>query len=68
MCGITALFNASLYRKEDIIENFNKGSVRGPEYTSYNILNGAFIGFHRLAINGLDDQSHQPINLNNNIY
>ena len=68
MCGITALFNAGLYRKEDIIENFNKGSVRGPEYTSYNILNGAFIGFHRLAINGLDDQSHQPINLNNNIY
>jgi len=65
MCGITALFNAGLYRKEDIIKSFNKGSVRGPEYTSYNILNGAFIGFHRLAINGLDDQSNQPINLNN---
>ena len=51
MCGITALFNAGLYRKEDIIKSFNKGSVRGPEYTSYNILNGAFIGFHRLATN-----------------
>ena len=41
MCGITALFNASLYRKEDIITSFNKGSVRGPEYSSYNIINEA---------------------------
>jgi len=69
MCGITALFNAGLYKKEDIIKSFKKGSVRGPEYTSCNILNDAFIGFHRLAINGLDDQSHQPINLNRkNVY
>jgi len=69
MCGITALFNAGLYRKEDIIKSFNNGSVRGPEYTCYNFINDVFIGFHRLAINGLDDKSHQPIKLNRtNIY
>lgn len=64
MCGITALFNAGLYSNTDIIKSFNKGSARGPEFTSHTFLSDVFLGFHRLAINGIDNISHQPITLN----
>ena len=63
MCGIFAILN----NKEDISEelimsSFNKSKSRGPEYsnTKKNNLN-MMIGFHRLAINGLNSNSNQPI-------
>jgi asparagine synthase (glutamine-hydrolysing) len=69
MCGIFALLN---YLTNDpellkiINERFMKGSSRGPEFskldTSYNNLT---LGFHRLAINGLNDASNQPLVINN---
>ena len=61
MCGITALFNSDNYDTDYIKKSFNKGKARGPEYTCCKTINDVFMGFHRLAINGLDEQSHQPI-------
>lgn len=66
MCGITALFNAHYYNQKDIIEFFNNGKPRGPEFTSHKIINDIFLGFHRLAINGLDEESNQPLSLPQN--
>lgn len=67
MCGIFALFqclNASTrINNNTTIENyFNYGKSRGPENSSLKRINDNILyGFHRLAINGLDDTSNQPI-------
>jgi asparagine synthase (glutamine-hydrolysing) len=67
MCGIFAYVSrvnntgvthiASLLKKE-----FNKGRSRGPESSSFIKLNqkNIWLGFHRLAINGLNNESNQP--------
>ena len=65
MCGIFALLNninTQLLNNTIIEEQFYKGKQRGPEYSKleYNYLKMC-IGFHRLAINGLNIQSNQPI-------
>jgi asparagine synthase (glutamine-hydrolysing) len=64
MCGIFALLN----NQTDIglIKNeFMKGQNRGPEFskldTSYIKM---VLGFHRLAINGLNNASNQPLVIN----
>lgn len=72
MCGIFGLFNCEHFTEfelELIIELFNKGNIRGPDNS--NFINcrdyNAFIGFHRLAINGLNKESDQPFWLRNKI-
>ena len=45
---------------------FMKGQFRGPEFSVLKTLSTSLkyvldLGFHRLAINGLDSISHQPI-------
>ena len=65
MCGIFALLNninTRLLNNTIIEEQFYKGKQRGPEYSKleYNYLKMC-LGFHRLAINGLNIQSGQPI-------
>lgn len=69
MCGIFALMcNAD---KSVIESEFMKGKARGPEYSCLkeidivNSNNKFYLGFHRLAINGLNIGSHQPIFYNN---
>ena len=63
MCGIFALLNNNTTFSKDIIQkSFEKGAKRGPEYSTLNTIdNKTVFGFHRLAINGLDSISHQPI-------
>lgn len=63
MCGIFALLNSYINDKNTIMTNeqFNKCKGRGPEYSSLNSYNKFILGFHRLAINGLNDESNQPI-------
>jgi asparagine synthase (glutamine-hydrolysing) len=66
MCGIFSLLNVdySYYNKSFIQNMFMKGKNRGPEQSiTQDFLNGT-MGFHRLAINGLDDISSQPIEIN----
>ena len=67
MCGIFAVlqkissFNSSI-SKSIISKEFMKGQSRGPENSVLKEINpNLILGFHRLAINGLDDISNQPI-------
>ena len=68
MCGIFALLNTSgnYNSNNNILEEFMKGRNRGPEFskldTSYMKMT---LGFHRLAINGLNDESNQPLVIDN---
>tara|TARA_B100000787_G_scaffold170105_1_gene164039 strand:+ start:3872 stop:5533 length:1662 start_codon:yes stop_codon:yes gene_type:complete len=64
MCGIFALINSN--KDFDLIKKeFQKGKIRGPENTELLKINNTYIGFHRLAINGLNDKSNQPFHINN---
>ena len=66
MCGIFALLNNNntILSNEFIKEQFNKGKGRGPENSILkNVMVKVDFGFHRLAINGLDDVSNQPITI-----
>ena len=65
MCGIFALLNSDGLNENEINDAFYKGQGRGPESSKldYSYIKMA-LGFHRLAINGLNDLSNQPIVIN----
>ena len=65
MCGIFALLNnKNSFSKELIKESFEKGVKRGPEGSFlHETSNSLTLGFHRLAINGLDVASNQPLTI-----
>ena len=74
MCGIFALIsdnvkNSQFNNYEIINEAFQLGKNRGPESSSMQELESPnkeiniTLGFHRLAINGLDSISMQPFTL-----
>ena len=63
MCGIFALLNTKFSNKKLVEEGFEKGRDRGPEFSKLQHLSdyNLYLGFHRLAINGVaDEQSNQP--------
>ena len=65
MCGIFSLLNGAFIKRDKINYYFKKGSKRGPENSI--ILKpdkDTLIGFHRLAINGLNEQANQPLKIN----
>ena len=66
MCGIVAVLHPTIPETQ-IIECFNKGQHRGPDNTSHISLDHVWLGFHRLAINGLDSASNQPF-YEDNVY
>ncbi len=65
MCGIFAIVDNSNFSSNyrNLINNsFAKGQKRGPENSCLNnVMLKTIFGFHRLAINGLNDESNQPI-------
>ena len=63
MCGIFAYISDTIDNDdEDLMRVSQEGSNRGPESSTYKTLdNKVFFGFHRLAINGVDDVSNQPM-------
>ena len=66
MCGIFAILNnnENVYSNKTIEAFFERGRNRGPENSKLlNIGKDLIIGFHRLAINGLDEISNQPITI-----
>ena len=70
MCGIFAIINAEennimKLTYSNIFESFKKGCLRGPEFSTLNSYDNIHIGFHRLAINGLNNKSNQPFEINN---
>jgi asparagine synthase (glutamine-hydrolysing) len=61
MCGIFSLLN---YQEpiDFIQEEFMRGKKRGPEFSKLDKIGpDCLFGFHRLAINGLNPESNQPI-------
>jgi asparagine synthase (glutamine-hydrolysing) len=65
MCGIFCILNGEKNNEQYYKEQFIKGSNRGPEYSKFISFYNVFMGFHRLAINGMDDLSNQPFDINN---
>ena len=59
MCGIFGILGNTNITKQ-VIAAFEQGSARGPESSVIKQYDNCIIGFHRLAINGLDDTSNQP--------
>ncbi len=71
MCGIFALLSCTNEISDETIHNYYmKGKKRGPESSNFHYFNldilKIFLGFHRLAINGLNITSDQPIVQNKN--
>lgn len=65
MCGIFCILNGEKSNQQFYKEQFIKGATRGPEDSKFISYHNVFLGFHRLAINGLDSISNQPLNINN---
>ena len=67
MCGIFALLNYDKKFSFDFIsKQFLKGKNRGPEDSQLvKVGIKSLFGFHRLAINGINPESNQPIVKNN---
>jgi asparagine synthase (glutamine-hydrolysing) len=65
MCGIFALLNYSKSTVDEIEYEFQKGRGRGPEFSKIVFHDEIRFaqGFHRLAINGLNEESNQPLNI-----
>ena len=63
MCGIFSIINnKKVFTDELIKKEFLKGQSRGPEYTDLKQVSiECTFGFHRLAINGLNPKSNQPL-------
>lgn len=66
MCGIFALLNHhGKLSQSTVEEEFTKGSKRGPEFSQLKSFEcNLDLGFHRLAINGLNSNSNQPFLIN----
>jgi asparagine synthase (glutamine-hydrolysing) len=65
MCGIFALLNSQDTAIDKIKNEFIKGKNRGPEFSKLETCYYKMtIGFHRLAINGLNNESNQPLVIN----
>ena len=65
MCGIFALLNDGNTNVEIVNNEFMKGQGRGPEFSKLDLSYIKMtLGFHRLAINGLNEASNQPLVIN----
>ena len=64
MCGLVAYVNPRI-TLESAQNMFHAGKARGPDDSAFYVVNSAFwLGFHRLAINGVSDVcANQPLSL-----
>lgn len=78
MCGIYSIFNFHKYfknilnlkNKDEFLQiikekSFMLGKARGPDDSEFELINDIIVGFHRLAINGLNEISNQPLKRDN---
>jgi len=67
MCGIFSILNNNnTFTKKQINNAFDEGVNRGPEFSVLKYEdNNTYIGFHRLAINGMNEKSNQPMKIDN---
>jgi asparagine synthase (glutamine-hydrolysing) len=61
MCGIFSILNSENISLKIIKNEFEKGKNRGPEFSKLEKYLKMTMGFHRLAINGLNNESNQPL-------
>lgn len=61
MCGIFCYLGN--HQNLEIKKSFNKIKHRGPDNSCLQKIDHITFGFHRLTINGLDEQSNQPLKL-----
>lgn len=66
MCGIFALFGVT-FNLPFVAEQADKGAERGPDSRSASAKDDQYLAFYRLAINGLDRASDQPLRLNGKV-
>ena len=59
MCGIFFLHHKNI-SEEEIKKSFNTLESRGPDYSSFNIIDGMVFGFKRLIINDVSSNGNQP--------
>jgi len=66
MCGIFSILN-NTKDETTITRHFVKGRQRGPENSNIRFLQDGklIMGFHRLAINGLEKSANQPMEIDN---
>lgn len=64
MCGIL-FYQGNSLNKEQLTEYLDNISLRGPDNQQIKIYNDKYFGFNRLSINGLDDISNQPFDIDN---
>ena len=64
MCGIFSIFENE-FDSEIVQTAFAMGKQRGPEFSKMLEFQNTILGFHRLAINGLDEASNQPFFIDN---
>ena len=69
MCGIFALANIQTTSLPNtfIGSQAQLGQKRGPDNYKVHTTSDLFLAFYRLAINGIDDKSNQPLHYNNKI-
>ena len=68
MCGIFGIINYYAGYRRDylrLMNSFELGKNRGPEYSIIKNYENFYLGFHRLAINGLNTLSNQPFEIDN---
>jgi len=66
MCGIFAILNHINGWTPGAKMQFKKGKARGPESSHCMVCSkDVLLGFHRLAINGMDEKSEQPLVVGN---
>lgn len=61
MCGIFAVLNHNNKLINSYEAAFKRGAARGPDSSRFIVEDNYVLGFHRLAINGLDEASNQPL-------
>ena len=69
MCGIFCLLNSKGEDKSFVKRQFVQCQSRGPEKSDlyFDREMDVYLGFHRLAINGLDEISNQPMTIDDSI-
>ena len=65
MCSIIGYIGSEL-SKQEISTYFDRTISRGPDMTRVQEVGNGFLGFHRLAIMGLNENGMQPFQLNGN--
>ena len=66
MCSIFGVTSKSIDR-ETLMTCFDRTLSRGPDMSRFEEIPCGYLGFHRLAIMGLDERGMQPFHLDEDV-